>query len=99
MFIVDFCLNLDSGAHISGCRQCIAKLKQRIGMIGEAYYNYVTKIRLYSAERAGGWGKAFRHRYICINDTGMDEDTVFMNSKKFKIKNVNNQRMTVIEER
>jgi hypothetical protein len=37
--------------------QWIAKLKQLIGMIGEDYYNYITKIRLYSAERAGGWGQ------------------------------------------
>jgi hypothetical protein len=34
-------------------------------MIGKAYYNYVTKIRLYSAKRAGGGeARTFRHPYI-----------------------------------
>jgi predicted aminopeptidase len=56
---VDFCRNLDSGARISVYRQWIATFKQLIGMIGEDYYHYVTQIRLYSAERAGGWGKDF----------------------------------------
>jgi hypothetical protein len=37
-------------------RQWIAKFKQLIGMIGEAYDNYFTKIRLYWAERVGGGG-------------------------------------------
>jgi hypothetical protein len=47
---------LNSGARISVYRQWIGKLKQLIGMIREAYYDHVTTIRLYSAERAGDGG-------------------------------------------
>jgi hypothetical protein len=54
---VDSCGNLDFGARISVYRQWSAKLKQLIGMIGEAYYNSVAKIRLHSAERAGDGGQ------------------------------------------
>jgi hypothetical protein len=67
MFIVDICGNLDSGASISVYCQWIAKRKQLIGMIGEACYKYTSKIRLYSAERAGAGGgaaKTFRHLYL-----------------------------------
>jgi hypothetical protein len=50
---------------ISGYRQWIAKFEQLIVMIGEDYYNYVTKIRLYSAKRSGGRVvKTFRHPCI-----------------------------------
>jgi hypothetical protein len=59
MSMVDCCRNLDSGQRISVYRQYIATLKQLIGMIGEAHDNYITKITLYSAERAGVGGKDF----------------------------------------
>jgi hypothetical protein len=59
VFILDLCGNLNSCPRISAYRQWIGKLKQLIGMIGEAYSHYFTKIRLYSAERAGDWGKNF----------------------------------------
>jgi hypothetical protein len=62
VFILDLCGNLNFRARISVYRQWIAKLKQFIGMIREAYYDHVTKIRLSSAERAGDRGaKTFRH--------------------------------------
>jgi hypothetical protein len=47
--MVDFCRNLDSGVRISVYRQWIAKLKQLIGMIGEAHYHDVTEITLSAA--------------------------------------------------
>jgi hypothetical protein len=56
VFTLDLCGNLNSGARISVYRQWITKLKQFIGTIREAYYDHVTKIRLYSAERAGDGG-------------------------------------------
>jgi hypothetical protein len=57
VLILDLYRNLNSGARISVYHQWFGKLKQLIGMIGEAYYNHVTKIRLYSAERAGDGGQ------------------------------------------
>jgi hypothetical protein len=42
-------------------------------MIGEDDYNYVTKIRLYSADRAGGKGiKTFRHSDISTSRNPLD---------------------------
>jgi hypothetical protein len=46
----------ESGALISVYRQWIARFYQAIVMIGESCYKYVTKIRLYSADSAGGGG-------------------------------------------
>jgi hypothetical protein len=58
VLIVYFLRNLDSGAPISAHRQWIAGLEQAIVMVGECYYNYVTQIRFYSADR--GWREGQR---------------------------------------